>query len=275
MRELLRFLIRYHFILLFILLESLGVVLLVQNNTYQKAQFVTLTHSVSGNLAKKIANLRSYLSLHKENRQLIQENNKLYNMVKSLVTINYGEQFYNVDTTSRRKFVFIGAKVINNSTNKQFNFITLDKGREDGIQPDMAVVSNEGVVGVVKEVSDHFSSVISFLNRNLKLSAKLKKSGHFGSLEWTGIGHEIAYLKDIPHNIDVKVGDTIVTSGYSAMFPEGYMIGIVSDLKLKGGNYYDIKVRLSTDFKNLRNVQVIKNLYRSEQKKLESDSEHD
>ena len=256
-------------------MESIGVVLLVQNNTYQKTQFAGLTHSISGNFEKKLAKFKSYLSLQKENRQLIQENNKLYNMVKSLVTINYGEQFYNIDTTSHRKYAFIGAKVINNSTNKQFNYITLDKGSKDGIQPDMAVVCNEGIVGVVKEVSDHFSSVISFLNRNLKLSAKLKKSGHFGSLEWTGIGHEIANLKDIPHNIDVKVGDTIVTSGYSAMFPEGYMIGVVSNLELKGGNYYDIKVKLSTDFKNLRNVQVIENFYRSEQKKLENKSEHD
>ena len=275
MRDLLRFIIRYHFILVFILLESLGLVLLVQNNTYQKAQFVNLTHSLSGNIAKKYSHFRDYLSLHKENRQLVEENHRLYNMVKSLVTINYGEQSYSKDTLSRRKYVFIGAKVINNSTNKQFNYITIDKGSKEGIEPDMAVVCNDGIVGVVKEVSDNFSSIISFLNRNLKLSAKLKKSGHFGSLEWTGIGHEKAFLKDIPHNIDVRVGDTIVTSGYSAMFPEGYMVGVVSDFELKGGNYYDIRIKLSTDFKNLRNVQVIKNLYRTEQKMLEKEAEND
>ncbi|MFO7655965.1 MAG: rod shape-determining protein MreC [Bacteroidales bacterium] len=275
MRELLRFLIKYHFILLFILLEITGIVFLVQNNTYQKAQFVSLTHSITGRYAKKSSILRDYLSLHKENSQLIEENNQLYNMINSLVSINYGNKVYGIDTVSRLKFVYIGTRVLNNSTNKQFNYITLDRGINDGIMPDMAVVCNDGIVGVVKEVSDNFSSVISFLNRNLKLSAKLKKTGHFGSLEWTGTGHTKASLKDIPHNINVKKGDTVVTSGYSAMFPEGCMVGVVSDVELKGGNYYDISVLLSTDFKNLRNVQVIKNLYRSEQLGLENKNGND
>ncbi|MBN2611934.1 MAG: rod shape-determining protein MreC [Bacteroidales bacterium] len=275
MRELLRFLIKYHFILLFLILEITGIVFLVQNNTYQKAQFVTITHSLAGRCAQKFAIVRDYLSLYQENRQLTEENNNLYNMVKSLVSINYGDQVYGIDTVSRLKYVYIGSRVLNNSANKQFNYITLDKGKKDGIMPDMAVVCNEGIVGVVKEVSDNFSSVISFLNRNLKLSAKLKKTGHFGSLEWTGTGHTKASLKDIPHNINVKKGDTVVTSGYSAMFPEGYMIGVVSDVELKGGNYYDIRVLLSTDFKNLRNVQVVKNIYREEQLGLENKNGND
>lgn len=275
MKELFRFIIRYHFTLLFILLETLGFVLLIQNNSHQKAQFVNITHSISGNFGEKFQRLSDYLSLHKENRQLIEENNRLYNMIKSLVRINYSEQVYNTDTIGRMKYVFIGARVINNSTNKQFNFITLDRGAKDGIQPDMAVVCSNGIVGVVKEVSDDYSSVISFLNRNLKISAKLKKSGHFGSLEWTGTDYRKAILKDIPHNIDVKIGDTIVTSGYSAMFPEGYMVGVISYLELRGGNYYDIRIDLSTDFKNLRNVQVIKNLYRSEQIILENRTRND
>jgi rod shape-determining protein MreC len=275
MKELLRFLIRYHFALLFILLESTGIIILVQNNTYQKAQFVNFTQTITGNFSKRVAGIRDYLSLHDENRQLIEENNKLYNLIKSSDNINYIDKQTETKSYQRKKYVYIHAKVINNSTNKQFNYITLDKGKLDGIEPDMAVVCNEGIVGVIKEVSEHFSSAISFLNRNLQISAKIRKSGHFGPLEWTGTGHKKARLKDIPHNINIMVGDSIVTSGYSAIFPENYMIGRISDFSLKGVNYYEITVDLSTDFKNLRNVQIIKNIYKKEQIELENVTQND
>lgn len=275
MKELLRFFIRYHFALLFIFLESIGITILIQHNTYQKARFVNFTHAISGNFSKKIASISDYFSLHEENRQLIEENNRLYNLIKGSVNVNYIDQKLKTESNLRLKYVFIPARVINNSTNKQFNYIILNKGRRDGIEPDMAVVCNDGIVGVIKEVSENFSSAISFLNRNLQISAKIKKSGHFGPLEWTGTGHQRARLKDIPHNISISVGDTITTSGYSAIFPENYMIGKISDFKLEGGNYYNITVKLSTDFKNIRNVQVIKNLYKKEQEKLESVTQND
>ncbi len=275
MKELLRFIIKHHFILLFILFESLGIAILVQNNTYQKARFVSFTHTISGNFSKKTARLKDYLSLREENRQLIEENNRLYNLVKSSISVNYTDLQFEKDSFQRLKYIYIPARVINNSTNKQFNYIILDKGREDGIEQDMAVVCNDGIVGVIKEVSEHFSSAISFLNRNLQISAKIKKSGHFGPLEWTGTGHQKARLKDIPHNINIELEDSIVTSGYSAIFPENYMIGRISDFSLKGGNYYEITVHLSTDFKSLRNVQVIKNLYKEEQTDLEERTRND
>ncbi len=275
MKELLRFLIRYHFALLFILLESIGITILIQHNTYQKARFVNFTHAISGNFSQRIAAIRDYFSLREENRQLIEENNRLYNLIKGSVNVNYLDQNQTTDSILRLKYVFIPARVINNSTNKQFNYIILDKGEKDGIEPDMAVVCNDGIVGVIKDVSDNFSSAISFLNRNLQVSAKIKKSGHFGPLEWTGTGHQKARLKDIPHNIKISIGDTIVTSGYSAIFPESYMIGKISDFKLEGGNYYEITVKLSPDFKNIRNVQVIKNVYKEEQDKLENITQDD
>lgn len=275
MKELLRFVIRYHFALLFILLESIGITFLIRNNTYHKAWSVNFTHTISGNFSKKIAGITDYFSLRKENRQLIEENNKLYNLVKSSTNISYIDQKKETGSSLRLNYVYIPARVIDNSTNKQFNYIILDKGKQDGIEPDMGVVCNDGIVGVIKEVSEHFSSAISFLNRNLQISAKIKKSGHFGPLEWTGTGHQKARLKDIPHNIEIRLGDTIVTSGYSAIFPESYMIGRISDFHQEGGNYYDITVELSTDFKNIHNVQIIKNLFREEQEKLESLTEND
>lgn len=275
MKELLRFFIKYHFALIFILLESISITMLVRNNSFQHAQLVNFTQTVTGNFDKKISVIRDYFTLYDENRQLTKENNRLYNLVKSTVGFDYNERHTDKDSLRRLKYVYINARVINNSTNKQFNYITLDRGKEDGIERDMAVICNDGIVGIIKEVSEHFSTVISLLNRNLQVSAKIKKSGHFGPLEWTGMGHRTARLKDIPHNINIKVGDSIVTSGYSAIFPEGYMIGVISDFSLKGGNYHEITVELSTDFKNIRNVQVIKNLYRKEQIELETETRND
>ncbi len=277
MKNLLQFFIRYYFIILFILLETFGIILLIQHNTYQKAQLVNITHTFIGGISNKFASIRDYSSLRKENRQLIEENNRLYNLLKNLYRFNAVEKFIVNDSLYQQQYLFISAKVINNSTNKQYNYITLNKGKNDGIEKEMAVICNNGIIGIVKEVSNNFSSVLSFLNRLSYISAKIKNSEYInpGPLVWDGKNYRYGTLKDIPHHVKITIGDTIITSGYSATFPEGILIGIISDYSLKGGNYYEIKVKLSTDFKNLRNVQVIKNLYRKEQKQLEKSAQND
>jgi rod shape-determining protein MreC len=275
MRNLLRFIVRYHFIILFILFETIAFFLLFRYNTFHKAKIVTLTHSIRGGFSRAFINIKEYLSLREENKKLIEENNKLYNLLRSSYRITSFESFNVNDSVYKRKYIYTNAKVINNSTNKQYNYITLDKGKNHGIEQDMAVLSNDGIVGIVKDVTDNYSSVISLLNRNFKVNAKIKRTGYFGPLSWTGRGHSKAILTDIPHHVQILAGDTVVTSGYSAIFPEGYMIGITSDYKLKGGNYYEITVDLSTDFKNISNVQVVKNLYREEKIELEKFAESD
>jgi len=275
MRNLLRFIVRHHFIILFILFETIAFFLLFQYNTFHKAKIVTLTNSVRGGFSRVFINIKEYVSLREENRKLIEENNKLYNLIRSSYRINSFESLNVNDSVYKRKYIYTDAKVINNSTNKQYNYITLNKGKNHGIEPDMAVLSNDGIVGIVKDVTENYSSVISLLNRNFKVNAKIKRTGYFGPLLWTGKGHSKAILTDIPHHVQILVGDTVVTSGYSTIFPEGYMIGITSDYKLKGGNYYEITVDLATDFKNLSSVQVVKNLYREEQIELEKSAESD
>lgn len=275
MRNLLKFIVRHHFIILFILFEAIAFFLLFRYNTFHKAKIVNVTHSVRGGFSRVFVNIREYISLREDNRKLIEENNKLYNLLKSSYRITSFESFSVNDSVYKRNYIYTDAKVINNSTNKQYNYITLSKGKNHGIEQDMAVLSNDGIVGIIKSVTDNYSSVISLLNRNFKVNAKIKKSGYFGPLLWTGKGHSKAILTDIPHHAEIFAGDTVVTSGYSAIFPEGYMIGITSDYRLKGGNYYEITVDLATDFKNLSNVQVVKNLYREEQVELENSAESD
>jgi rod shape-determining protein MreC len=180
------------------------------------------------------------------------------------------------DTIYHQQYEYMPVKVINNSINRQNNYLTISKGSIQGLQPEMAVISSYGIVGVIKKTSGNFSSVISVLNINFKVSAKIKKNGYFGSLSWDGKDYTIANLNEIPLHVDILRGDTVITSGYSAIFPEGVLIGtILSFDKKSGNNFYDIKVKLSTDYKNLSVVYAIKNLFKNEQLKLESQAEND
>ena len=171
--------------------------------------------------------------------------------------------------------MFTGAKVINNSTNKQYNFLILDKGRNQGIEPEMAVICKDGIVGVVKETSRNFSSVVSVLNREFFPNARLKRSGYFGPVEWPGKHYKRVVLKEIPLHVNIQQGDTVVTSGYSSIFPPGLLIGTVKSFKPEEGIFYVITVELSTDFKRLSDVIVVKNLKREEQLQLEERLEND
>jgi rod shape-determining protein MreC len=227
---------------------------------------------LSGRISAKVENIRDYFSLHYENRQLAEENSRLYNRLKSSYAIPLLDTLLTSDSVTRRKYLFLNARVINNTVNKQYNFITIDKGYRGGVGTDMAVFSAEGIVGIVKSVSADYSSVLSLLNRDFTVSAKIKKNGYFGPLSWNGNSTQHAMLVDIPHHVDVAEGDTIVTSGFGGVFPEGLMIGVIHSFRLKGGNYYEIRVELSTDFRRLDYVQVIRNLPKPEIDSLENAS---
>jgi rod shape-determining protein MreC len=163
------------------------------------------------------------------------------------------------------------AGVINNSTNLASNYLTLDKGYHDGIRKDMAVIYPNGIVGIVNEVSSNFSSVVSLLHPKARISARLKKSDYVGTVIWEGESDTVVTLKDIPTHVKIEVGDTVFTSGYSLLFPEGILIGKVSKFDISHGKgFYHIDVRLSTNFNNIRYVYVVKNLLKDELEELES-----
>lgn len=275
MRSLLNFLLRIHFLLLFILIEVLSISLLLNNNYFHKAKFVNFTRELSGKLYEKSASFKQYISLAEENKRLQEENTRLLNIIES--TYKSDEIFFRSvnDTILNQRYKYTSAKIVNNTVNKKHNFITLNKGSLQGIRPEMAVISNGSIVGVVKGVSKNYSTVISLLNLDLKVSAKVKKNEYFGSLSWEGRGYQRAVLKEIPLHADIHVGDTIVTSGFSSIYPEGIMIGYVKSFEEKGGSFYEIDVNLSTDFKNLSNVNVVGNLMQTEILKLEEQTRED
>jgi rod shape-determining protein MreC len=273
MRNLLRFLIRYYPIILFLIFEILAIVFISRSSSFHNASIYRIKHFVLGSIERKIDNFTSYLSLVEENKSLAEENVKLYNSLPGSY-FNPSNRF-KPDTSDDKKFVFLGARVINNSTNKQYNFLILNKGRNQGIEPEMAVISDHGLVGIVKETSDNFSSVISVLNREFFPNAMIKRNRYFGYIEWKGQRYDRVVLKEIPLHVNVRVGDTIVTSGHSAIFPEGILIGTVESFRPEEGIFYEITVNLSTDFKNLTDVILIKNLMKEEQLKLEEALEND
>ncbi|MFC2087325.1 rod shape-determining protein MreC [Bacteroidota bacterium] len=277
MRNLLRLLLRYHAFILFLILEAVAISFLVRYNPFQKARFINFTHVIQSKIYNNTYKIKQYFKLKEINQHLLQENNLLLNNLPlAFHHIYKNDSIIETDTIIfERKFSFISAKAINVSTNKQFNYITIDKGKTDGIDKEMGVISAQGVIGVVNRVSNNFATVISILNPSWKVSAKIKKNNYFGSLQWDGNEISTVTLNEIPYHVDVAKGDTIVTSGHSAYFPEGLLIGYVTEFEIKDGNFYEIKVKLSTDMQNLYYVHVINNLKRKEQIILENKNYYD
>jgi rod shape-determining protein MreC len=272
MRNLVVFIWKHNFFVLFLLLEALCVYFLVQHNAYQKASFINSANKMAGSVYTANANIRSYLHLKEENEQLLAENASLRNVsLESYMKVPGGE-FTVKDTIYRQQYVYYSAKVVNNSTHLQNNYITLNKGSRHGIRPDMAVITGSGVVGVVTNVSPDFSSVMSVLHRSSSISARLKRDGSFGPLAWDGRDYRYAQLHDIPTHARMKPGDTVVTTAFSITFPEGIPVGTVESYEVQE-NFYLVKVKLTTDFKKLNYVYVVGNLLKAEQDSLEKVSQ--
>jgi rod shape-determining protein MreC len=270
MRNLLNFLLKYNSLIVFLILEGIAFYWLTSGNSYHNTRMVKGMQGVTRGMEERISNIRSYLNLREINSNLASENNALRNSIERF-TSQANLKFVSVkDSLFKQQYQYTSARVINNSVNKQKNFFTLDKGSRQGIKIDMAVTNGKDVAGVIIGCSDNFSIAISLLNLDFRLSARLKSSGYFGSLSWDGRNYRHAVLNEIPQHINVNIGDTIETTGYSAIFPEGMLIGTVSDLKKSGSDFYKITIELFTDFKRLRYVNIIGNMKRTEQLELEN-----
>jgi len=270
MRNLLNFLLKYNNLIVFLILEGLAFYWLASGNSYHNSRMVKGTQGVTRRMEERISNMRSFLNLREENEKLASENIVLRNSLEQLSGLaNPGFIAVN-DTQYIQQYQFTSARVINNSVNKQKNFFTINKGNRQGIKVDMAVTTGNNVAGVVVGCSENFSIAISLLNLDFRLSARIRSNGYFGSLSWDGRNYRHAVLNEIPQHINVVIGDTIETTGYSAIFPEGMLVGTVSDLKKSGSDFYKITIELFTDFRNLEYVDVIGNLKRTEQLELEN-----
>lgn len=276
MRNLIQFIIRFHFVFLFLLLEVISFTLAVNSSSHHNQKFFSSANYISGSLYSGIDAISQYFNLTTVNKSLAIENRVLRNNLKSYFKENKSFRTQVKDSVYMQQYSFIEAKVLNNSINRQQNFLTLNKGSKHGVKADMAVITSTGVVGIIDDVTKNFSTVVSLLNVNYKVSAKLKKNNYFGSLYWAGEDYRFAELSEIPFHVDVQQGDTIVTNGYSAIYPEGELIGVVEEFsKSVHDNFYSIKVRLITDFQNVEFVYIINDLLKEERLTLEKSSAND
>lgn len=274
MRNLLNFLIKYNYWFLFILLEVAGFALLFRFNHYQEGVFFTSANVAVGKFYEYTGNMSSYFHLKKVNEELLDRNMMLEQRLAILENVmkEYMDttELAAIKNLQSDEYEIFKGRVINNSLILADNYITLNKGTSDGIRPEMGVVNGTGVVGIVYMVSASNSLVISMLNSKSNISSKILGSDNFGYLKWEGGDSRYAYLKDLPRHVEIHVGDTIVTSGYSAVFPEGLIIGTVDKIDdSNDGLSYLLRVKLSTNFGTLNNVRIISRKSREEQRELE------
>lgn len=254
------------------MLELVSAWLIVSNNQYQGAKFYNSSNSVVASLNNISQGIRDYFLLSEVNRVLAEENAALRRQVEQ------GNQLLQAfdtlalqDSSLIRRFDFVSAKVVNNQVDRFKNFITINKGKDAGLAPGMAVISPQGVVGKVKVVSDHYGVVTSLLNIDVMVSAVLKRTGYFGTVQWDGHSPDVVKFNFIPRHVKPTVGDTVMTSGYNAIFPEGIMIGTISEVNLSDeALFYDLNIRLSQDFRKLSFLTVIKSTLKHEQDSLEN-----
>ena len=276
MRNLLDFLWKYNYWLLFLMLEVASFVLLFRFNHYQQSVFFTSANRVIGTLYEVSGGIRSYIHLREVNEGLLDRNAWLEQRVSVLTEAlkSHKDDSVYLQNTLRDSCRILRAGVIKNSLNKADNYLTLNRGSVDSIQPEMGVISANGVVGIVYKTSPHYSLVLSVLNSKSNISCKVARSGYFGYLHWEGGDSRFAYLRDLPRHAELNVGDTIVTSGYSAVFPAGIMVGTVESMSdSHDGLSYLVKIRLSTDFGNVSQVRVISREWQAEQRILEEGEE--
>jgi rod shape-determining protein MreC len=279
MQTLILFLYRIRAFLLFLGLQAVCFWLIFSNNPYQSAGFFNSSNQVAGQLLEVSSQASEYLDLANQNEFLAMENarinRELQNLKKQLEALKSDSLAAQVayDSTLDAGFNYIPAKVINQSIRNRFNYITINRGTKHGISRDMGIISSTGVVGKVKAVSENFATITSILHTDLLTSAKIGRNGAVGSVRWDGKDPRFAQLLYIPRHIEVSKGDTLLTAGYSGIYPEGVLIGQVEDISVTGeATYYTIKVKLSTEFSKLNWVYAVSNKNRPEKQNLEEEN---
>lgn len=279
MRELFRFLLRYNAFFLFVLLEVLAGLLIVQNKAFHRSRFLNSANVVTGSVYENYTGFTSYMNLKQVNDSLLSENARLREQLSNAYTDEGIRKYVIYDSLSpdfRQVFEYIEAKIISNTTNSSTNYFFIDKGKIHGVEKEMGVITNNGVAGIITDVSSHYAVAMSLLHQNTSISARLDLQGANGQLIWDGQDIGKAKLVDIPKSTRINIGDPIVTNGYSYIFPEDIPIGTVEDFKqIAGTNFVEVDVKLHTDFNSMSYVYVVDFLRKIEIFELEEGLEDD
>lgn len=270
MKNILLFIYRNHVFFVFLLLEVASFSLIVRNNNFHRGSVLNSSNLMVGRLYEFNNGVSEYFKLKSINDELALENAALRAVLReSKFTVATGTTAV-TDSVVQQQYTYLAAKVINSTTDRRNNYLTINRGMLQGVAPEMAVISSTGIVGIVKDVSRNYSSVISVLHKNSSISAKLIDSGYIGSLVWDGTDPQVAQLLDIPNHVEITKGMLVQTSGYSAIFPSGINIGTVrSSIVKDGDNFHTIEVELLTNMRSVSMVYVVNDLMRIEKIELE------
>jgi len=273
MQQIIYFIRKFRYFLLFILLEILAFIFIIQHHSYHNSKFVNSANSITGGVYSTVSNVNDFFKLKSENKRLIEENTRIKNLLNKQ-DLNYDSTSFKINDSAKygQKYEYTFAKIINNNYTNRNNSLTLNKGSKLGITSDLGVINSNGIIGVTKSISKNYSTVLSILNNNSKINVRLKNSNHFGTLVWNGENYNILQLIDIPRQAHIKEGDTIITGGKSAIFPEGITIGTIKDFNFENNQYQNINIVLFNDMSAIGYVQIVKNLERIEQINLEKNT---
>ncbi len=273
MQQIISFLYKNKLFILFLLLEVLAVLFTIQSHSFHKSKFVNSANFISGGIYDRVNNFKEFFLLKKENQRLSEENAYLRNLLAIENKDSVSTDVLVLDSLKyNQKYSYTSAKVINNNYRKNNNYLTIDRGSNSGVEPDLGVINSKGIVGITKSVSNNYATVLSILNVNSRINAKLLNSDYFGSLSWDNEDYNVVQLQDLPVQASIYVGDTIVTGGKSTIFPEGIPIGTIRDFKTQNNRYEYINIGLFNDMSSIGYVQVIKNFDKLEIQNLEEKS---
>ena len=283
MQQIIDFIIRKKDVVVYLILLILSLALVFNSNYFHKSKVLIFSNSIANYSTENFNYLNEYFELKKINSSLLEENLVLKNQLEKI------NKNISLDSLTNINFSYKNAKVISNNLSSFKNRLVINKGIKDGLKNEMGVINSDGIIGIINSTSKNYSSIMSILNIEIKINAKIKKTSHFGTLEWDGLSTKYLKLNDIPETANIKIGDSIVTGGMSLIFPEGIKIGVVSKISnhenqvtsysVRSGNndafkyesrenYLNIKVKLNTDMSNLNNVYIIESLNKEEFQKV-------
>ncbi|MFT5760975.1 MAG: rod shape-determining protein MreC [Polaribacter sp.] len=265
MQQLFHFFRKYKYFLFFLLLGFIALFFTINNNSFHKSKFISSANELTGGFYEKTSQISNYFNLKSLNEELMLENNNLKNLVeKHTSKIDSTVSLSVFDSVKyHQKYTYTAAKIYSNNYHNPNNFILINKGIDQGVNKEMAVVNSKGIIGITEDVSANYSRVQSILNSNSKINAKLKNSFHFGTLIWNGQDYNVVQLEDIPRQANIKVGDTIITGGKSTIFPEGILIGTIQKINSQSSKN-SIDIKLFNDMSNIGHVYVVTALHKEE-----------
>ena len=269
MQQIVYFFQRYKYFLLFVFLEIIALALTFNNLNFQKSKFIASSNFLVGGIFEGISNTKDYFNLKEDNAALVEENTTLKNLLAKNEK-NNPKQYTKDSINTDQKFTFISAKIINNNYDKAFNFLTINIGAKSGINSEMAVINDNGVIGITDHSSSRYTRVQSILNKNTRINARLKNTNYFGTLFWNGKDYNTVQLVDIPRQAPLQLGDTIETGGRSTIFPEAIPIGVVASINETNSADNEINITLFNDMSNLKHIYVIQNRDKEEIRNLEN-----